>query len=244
MDTEKPTADATLTDDNTNPPAPNHNHPPPSEAQRLLAEARKSLQAHSRHSKGAIDKLRDFLVHVMERCEFAEESAENAKEVRLELLEAGVHAPAGKSWLGPLVNASFHSEAEREAEKTNVSKWVSVLCYARRANIKASGLKEWLERPENTIAALARKEAKARQAERDPATVAARTATRDRALNDVLAKHRQPIELPGVHLADGARFTVLVIERSDGGLCCVAQATPTIEQVRGYFGDELKGRAS
>jgi hypothetical protein len=66
----------------------------------------------------------------METCEYASQSRDNAAEVELELFKA--HSPRGQSddWSRPLVRAAF-DEPDREREKTNISKYVSVLSYAK-----------------------------------------------------------------------------------------------------------------
>jgi hypothetical protein len=182
-----------------------HNDPSPSEAHKLFAAARESLGAHSRHSNGAVEQLRAFLVHVMETYERARQSKHNADEIELELFKA--HAPRGRSgdWFRPLVKAAF-DEADREREKTNISKYVPVLSYAQRQRIPSAKLAEFLAaKPISEIVAL---ETKARRPENGKPT----TEKPDPAFEAVIARHRQPIQLSGIVLADdGKRFKVLVV---------------------------------
>jgi hypothetical protein len=205
-----------------------HNHPPATEAHRLLAEAKKSLGAHSRHSKDAVKELRAFLARVMETCEYARQSDATADEVEHELLKAKVFVEDDGEWFRPLVAAAFDKK-DREREKSNISKYVSVLCYAQRTGVASAGMMEWLEKPENTISALAAKEAEARRKENGT------DEKRQKAFEAAVSKSRKPIELPGLTLPDGARFAMLLIEQTAEGLCWVAQATPEVEKVRGYF---------
>jgi hypothetical protein len=100
-------------------PAPaGHNRPPASEAHKLFTAARKSLADHSRHTKNAVAQLRTFLVHVMETCEYARQSKQNADEVELELYKASAPTRQHGDWFRPLVTAAF-AEQDREREKTN-----------------------------------------------------------------------------------------------------------------------------
>jgi hypothetical protein len=214
-----------------------HNGPPPSEARKLFAAAKASLGAHSRHSKNAVEQLRAFLVRVMETYEYALQSPENAAEVELELFRA--HAPRGQSgdWFRPLVKAAF-DEADREREKTNISKYVSVLSYAKRQGTRSAQLAEFLAtRAISEIVAL---EAKARRAGNGKPT----TEKPDPAFEAVIKKRRKPVNLPGIVLNTDKRFEVLVVEHTpDQGPCLVAQETPDIKYIRlRYFAAELPKR--
>jgi hypothetical protein len=151
-------------------PGSGHNKPPQSETKKLFGKARKALRASSRHTKEAREQLHAFLVHVMEICEYARRHANNASAVRDELDEAGVlHLKREKDdWFAPLVNAAFDKK-DREAEKTNISKYVSVLKHAERlaksANTAASELLKQLFADGASVARLASDEAKARRAD-------------------------------------------------------------------------------
>jgi hypothetical protein len=204
-----------------------HNGPAPSEVRKLFASARESLGAHSRHSKNAVEQLHSFLIYVMETYESAQQ---NADEVDQELTKA--HAPRGRSgdWFRPLVKAAF-DEADRKREKTNISKYVSVLSYAERRRIPSAELGEYLAK--TPISEIARLEAEARGADKgNPASEQP-----DPAFEALIEKRRQPIKLTGVILADdGKRFKVLVVEDTpDQGLWLVAQATSDISGIRRHF---------
>jgi hypothetical protein len=92
-------------------------------------------------------------------------------------------------------------------------------------------LLDWLK--DKSIAALARAETAARRedAEEQRRKYAEANGTasdapkRDEEFEKVIEEHRQPIELPGIELASGSRFALLVIERTSEGLCRVAQVT-------------------
>ena len=210
-----------------------HNHPPPTEAHKLLAEAQHSLRAHSRHDKEAIQHLHAFIVHVMKTCEYARQSPQNAAEVEHELWRARAPYVKDDQWFHPLVTAAF-DEADRKDEKTNISKYVSVLSYAVRKGLTSATLPELLAK--KGVSEIAHLEAEARRGENG----ARRSEKPDPVLERVIEKHRQRIELPGVQFADDQRFALLVIERTNEGLCLVAQATAALTQVRRYFADELR----
>src|SRR5262249_30672433 len=118
-------------------PGAGHNHSPVDE---LFGKAKRELHAYSRHDKQAVKALRRFLVHVMEICEFAEQNRESRNDVVAALLDKGVQVSTeGSDWLHALVAAHFSTE-DRAREKTNISKYASVLCYARRQGITAAGM--------------------------------------------------------------------------------------------------------
>ncbi len=233
MDTENHTADALTTEQTPPTPTPDHNQPPPSEAHRLLTAARNSLSAHSRHTKDAVEQLRAFLVRVMEACEYARQSEQNADEVEHELWRAKAPFVEKGDWFRPLVTAAF-DEADREREKTNISKYVSVLCYAQRVGKTSADLGAFLQ--QKSISEIVRLEAEARRTDKGVPT----DEQREQAFDAVIAKNRKPVEISGVDLPAGERFTVLVVERGTESLCVVAQATPDIDAVGAYFRDDLR----
>ena len=207
-------------------PAPkDHNKAP---ADTLLDDVRKLLRAHSRNSKGAIEELHKFLAAVMKTCEYASQNEENAKDVKRTLFDAGTQPPDEGTWFRTVIAAAFEKK-DRDAEKTNITKWASALCYAERQHKTSDDLMSWLK--SNSIATLARLEAEVRRSEKAP-----KAAKVDEKFEAVLSKHRKPIEISGIELAEGSRFGLLVIERTeDRGICQVAQATASEKEIRRYF---------
>ena len=63
--------------------------------------------------------------------------------------------------------------------------------------------------------------------------------SREQAFDAVIAKNRKPVEISGVDLPAGERFTVLVVERGTESLCVVAQDLD-IDAVGAYFRDDLR----
>jgi hypothetical protein len=227
----------------TEAPAPGKGHnrrSPPSEAHKLIDKAGAALKAHSTHTRDAIDALRDFLMHIMETCEYAGASDSKATEVVLALTSKGIgHIEGEHDWLYSLVKATYPKDA-RELEKGNISKYVSVLSYARRQGIVATKLKAFLAKDGNSLSALVGREADARREEKEEANRknlgdATRTPKPDK-FEEEVTKHRQAFAPPeGVTLPEGERFMSLVIERTDKGLWLVAQATLNIKEVRHFF---------
>ncbi len=130
-----------------------------------IKEGQNAASNASRHSKAAITELYTALVIAIELCEQAREGEAEKIARALWLAKPMIPPPEDGIWRIPLVKLMFQGTFDNPRnEAANISKYASALAYAERQGITSKGLADFLK--ENSIAKLARLEARERAKER------------------------------------------------------------------------------